>query len=126
MMQAEQTIPILRIFDYQKAIEFYIHWLGFTIEWEHHFEPNSPAYLQITRGQTTLHLSEHFGDGSPGSQVFIWCTGLKEFHQELLHKNYPYGKPGLESTFYDAWRVMITDPFFNRLSFNEKQPQSNV
>lgn len=34
-MNVDITIPILRIFDYQKAIEFYIDWLGFEIVWEH-------------------------------------------------------------------------------------------
>jgi len=28
-MKAEKVIPVLRIFDYNKAIEFYIDWLGF-------------------------------------------------------------------------------------------------
>nr|WP_317168533.1 glyoxalase superfamily protein [Chryseobacterium sp. LAM-KRS1] len=30
-MRAEQVIPVLRIFDYNKTIEFYIDWLGFEI-----------------------------------------------------------------------------------------------
>lgn len=34
-MKVEKVIPILRIFDYKKAIEFYIDWLGFKINWEH-------------------------------------------------------------------------------------------
>ncbi|MEI3789480.1 MULTISPECIES: glyoxalase superfamily protein [unclassified Chryseobacterium] len=28
-MKATRIIPILRIFDYQKAVEFYVDWLGF-------------------------------------------------------------------------------------------------
>lgn len=34
-MKVEKAIPILRIFDYKKAIEFYVDWLGFKIVWEH-------------------------------------------------------------------------------------------
>ena len=30
--------PIFRIFDYDKAIDFYVHWLGFAVDWEHVFE----------------------------------------------------------------------------------------
>src|SRR5262245_35953201 len=44
-VQFEKTIPILRIFDVDKAKEFYIGYLGFTVDWEHHFEENTPAYL---------------------------------------------------------------------------------
>ena len=42
-MNAKQVIPILRIFDYQKTLEFYIGWMGFEIVWEHHFEENTPV-----------------------------------------------------------------------------------
>ena len=34
----QKTIPILRIFDVEKAKEFYVGFLGFTVDWEHHFE----------------------------------------------------------------------------------------
>ncbi len=48
-MKAEQIIPILRIFDYQKMLEFYIDWLGFEIVWEHRFEENMPAYIEVKK-----------------------------------------------------------------------------
>ncbi len=75
-MKVLQTIPVLRIFDYAKAIEFYIGWLGFSIVWEHHFEENTPVYMEVTKDALTLHLSEHHGDGTPGTHVFIW-SGAK-------------------------------------------------
>lgn len=31
------TIPILRIFDEAKAKEFYVAFLGFSVDWEHRF-----------------------------------------------------------------------------------------
>jgi hypothetical protein len=33
-------IPILRIFSEEKAREFYLEYLGFTLDWEHRFEPD--------------------------------------------------------------------------------------
>jgi Glyoxalase superfamily protein len=36
-MEKTQVIPVLRIFDYKKTIEFYIEWLGFVIDWEQDF-----------------------------------------------------------------------------------------
>ena len=44
-----QTIPILRIFSVAKAKEFYVDYLGFTLDWEHHFDDNSPAYIKVSR-----------------------------------------------------------------------------
>lgn len=58
-MNIEKTIPVLRIFDYQKAIEFYVDWLGFTIVWEHRFEKDMPVYMEVTKEGLTIHLSEH-------------------------------------------------------------------
>jgi hypothetical protein len=38
-----KTIPLLRIFSVDKAKEFYVDFLGFCVDWEHHFDDNSPA-----------------------------------------------------------------------------------
>jgi uncharacterized glyoxalase superfamily protein PhnB len=115
-----QTIPILRIFDVAKAKEFYVNYLGFTLDWEHHFDDRSPAYLQVSRSGLLLHLSEHHGDCCPGSTVFVWMSGIAAFHQEITAKNYAFLRPGLETTFYDARCVEVTDPFGNRIRFNER------
>lgn len=119
-MKAAQVIPILRIFDYQKTLEFYIGWLGFEIVWEHRFEENFPVYMEVKKGNIVLHLSEHHGDASPGSSVFIWGEGVADYHQKLIDKKYKYNRPGLEKTFYDAVSFTVNDPFGNKIIFNEK------
>ena len=60
------VIPVLRIFDVDKAREFYTDFLGFSIDWEHTFDDHAPVYLQASRDGALLHLSEHHGDASPG------------------------------------------------------------
>ena len=35
-----QVIPILRIFDIAKADEFYLGFLGFSVDFDHRFEPD--------------------------------------------------------------------------------------
>ena len=80
-----------------------------------------PKYVEIVREGLTLHLSEHHGDATPGARVFLWCTGLKEYHKMLIDKKYKNNRPGLCETFYDSWEVEVIDPFGNRLSFNEKK-----
>jgi catechol 2,3-dioxygenase-like lactoylglutathione lyase family enzyme len=106
-MELLQTIPIVRIFDVPKAREFYLDYLGFRLDWEHRFEPDMPLYLQVSKGGCALHLSEHYGDSSPGATVFLRVTGLEQFHKELAEKRYRYQRP------------QLTDPFGNRLRFNE-------
>jgi uncharacterized glyoxalase superfamily protein PhnB len=119
-----KAIPILRIFDYKKAIEFYIDWLGFKINWEHTFDDNTPVYLEIEKDGLIIHLSEHHGDGTPGTNVFVWCNGVEEFQKEIINKKYKYNKPGLEKTFYGSLAVKVIDPFHNQIIFNEKIKES--
>ena len=62
----------------EKAKEFYVDFLGFTIDWEHRFEGVSPVYMQVSRGNLVLHLSEHYGDCCPGSTVYVPTTGVDD------------------------------------------------
>ena len=115
----QTTVPVLRIFDVVKAKEFYIDWLEFKLEWEHTFDENFPLYMEISKDNIKIHLSEHYGDATPGSKVMINCTGIKSYCDKLKAKNYKYYKPGIEKTFYRTLCMNLTDPFGNRLSFNE-------
>ena len=115
--------PIFRIFDYDKAVEFYVEWLGFTIDWEHEFEPGStPKYVQISLRDIILHLSEHHGDASPGSHINIDdFENLTAYNRELNDKKYKYGRPGLEVPPWNEKAIIMTvhDPFGNRITFGE-------
>lgn len=114
-----RTIPQLRIFDETKAKDFYVGFLGFHIDWEHRFEPAMPLFMQATLGNLVLHLSEHHGDGSPGASVFVWMKGLDAYHAEITSKGYPNMRPGIKDAFYQARCMSVTDPFGNRIHFNE-------
>jgi len=119
MLNVQQTIPILRIFDVAKANEFYLGFLGFRVDWEHRFGPDFPLYLQVSRANCVLHLSEHHGDCCPGSTVFLRVSGLEAFHQEIMSKGYGYMRPGIEHAPWNAKVMEVIDPFGNRLRFNE-------
>ncbi len=114
---SQQVTPIFRIFDEQKAKEYYMEFLGFQLDWEHHFEENFPLYMQISKDQLILHLSEHYGDCSPGSAIRISIPNLDAFHETLLAKQYKYSRPGIEHTPWDTREMNLTDPFGNRLVF---------
>ncbi len=112
--------PIFRIFDYDKAIEFYVHWLGFKIDWEDK-PTNAPLYMQISLGNIILHLTEHHGDCSPGARAYIdKFENIKNYHKQLLDKDYKFNRPGIGKTPWDSKTLCmdVIDPFGNRLSFN--------
>ena len=118
----EQIVPILRIFDVTKAKEFYIGFLGLKVDWEHCCSAEAPLYMQVSRRNFVLHLSEHHGDCCPGSTVFVRMTGLRAFHREITSKGYRYMKPGIERAPWKANCMEVVDPFGNRLRFNEYLP----
>lgn len=82
----QPAIPIFRIFDVAKAMEFYRDFLGFTVDWEHRFAPTAPLYCQMSRSGMLIHLSEHAGDASPGARVFVPMSGAAAFQKELIGK----------------------------------------
>lgn len=113
------AVPILRIFDEEKAREFYLSFLEFQVDWEHRFEDDFPLYMQISRDGCRLHLSGHHGDCSPGAAVRIETVGIEAYHAKLLAKRYKHARPGLESTPWNTREVQVIDPFGNRLVFYE-------
>ena len=120
-MDLSSAIPILRIFSVDKAKEFYVDFLGFSWDWEHRFEPGFPVYAQVTRSGLTLHLSEHHGDSTPGSTVFVPVVDLAGLQAELVAKSYAYAKPGIEEAGWGK-QMQVSDPFGNRIRFCELSP----
>lgn len=116
-----RAVPILRIFDVAKAVEFYVDWLGCTPDWQHRFDDGMPVYMQVSRDQLVLHLSEHHGDGSPGVVVYVTMRDVLELHAELAAKDYPFLNPGIHEDELGTC-VELLDPFGNRLRLVEPPP----
>ena len=114
----ESPIPLLRMFDEAKAREFYLGFLGFHVEFEHRFEAGLPLYLGIIRNGLRIHLSEHHGDASPGTTVFVPMHNIELLRDELLSRQYGYGRPDIVQ---QGWGKILEvhDPFGNRIRFCE-------
>jgi len=112
----DQAIPILRMFDEATAREFYLDFLGFSVEFEHRFEADLPLYLGISRNGLQLHLSEHHGDASPGATIFVPMHNIDLLRDELQGKRYGYGRPDIVE---QGWGKVLEvyDPFGNRIRF---------
>lgn len=116
-----RVIPIFRIFDVAKALEFYVDWLGFEVEWNHKFREDAPSYMKVVKGEIVLHLSEHHGDCCPGAKAFVEYTAgdLIAWHAELLAKEYRYNRPGIGPAEWGATCMEVVDPFGNKLLFSQ-------
>lgn len=121
--RVDHVVPVLRIFDIAKAHEFYVDYLGCTVDWEHRFSPDAPRYLQVSRGSLVLHLSEHHGDGTPGGLVHVYATGVRELHTELAAREYPFLAPGIGPSAGESLEgasIELLDPFGNILRIDER------
>jgi hypothetical protein len=114
-----RTVPVLRSFDEAKTREFYVGFLGFSVDWEHRFEPGLPLYMQVSRARIVFHISEHHGDGSPGVHVRVIIKGVRELHTELIAKNYKNNGPALEQPEWGGTEMTVVDPVNNRITFVE-------
>ena len=118
MTSFERVTPVLRIFDEEKAREFYEGFLGFDVAFAHRFEPETPIYMGLTLGEVYLHLSEHHGDASPGAHIRISMDDVKSFCAELNEKGYKYARPDVEGPMpWGGFEMTIADPFGNRVTF---------
>jgi catechol 2,3-dioxygenase-like lactoylglutathione lyase family enzyme len=118
-IQFGRAVPTFRIFSLDKAREFYLGFLGFKVDWEHHFVPDAPVYMQVSRDGLAFHLSEHHGDGTPGSVAYVYMTDIAAFHRELNDKQYRHNRPGLQKQDWGMTEMTVTDPFNNRITFAE-------
>jgi uncharacterized glyoxalase superfamily protein PhnB len=115
----QRAIPILRIFDPAKAREFYLDYLGFTVDFEHRFHESAPLFMGISRDGMPIFLSEHHGDGTPGTHVRIDVRGVRELYAELQAKHYGYMNPGIQEQEWGQRELTVYDPFGNQLIFSE-------
>ncbi|MYW05215.1 glyoxalase superfamily protein [Streptomyces sp. SID3343] len=101
----EQAIPILRVSDATESVTWYAR-LGFTKQWEHRFEPDLPAFVEIARGEVRLFLSEHTGDAGPNTLIYLRIHNIDEVAKEFTTpvEQAPWAK-----------EVHLTDPDGNRL-----------
>jgi len=122
----QRAVPIFRIFSLEKAQEFYVGFLGFKVDWEHRFAPDLPVYMQVSRGDLIFHLSEHHGDGTPGSIAYVHTTGVRELQRELSEKKYRHNRPGLDEREWGMTEVSVIDPFNNRIIFGQRTEEAGA
>src|SRR5690349_1412205 len=117
-MTCGHPIPILRSFDEARAKSFYCDFLGFVVLFEHRFEPDLPHYMGLKLGACELHVSEHYGDATPGSAVRIPIDDVTRYARALGEKAFGNCRPGKpKQTPWGSLEVTITDPAGNRLTF---------
>ncbi|QDZ06195.1 VOC family protein [Sphingomonas panacisoli] len=116
-------VPILRSFDEARTKDFYLNFLGFELVFEHRFEASAPLYMGVRKGDCVLHLSEHYGDGAPGSAMRIPVDDVSAYMAELRAKQHGNARPGEPQLMpWGSRDITIHDPAHNQLTFFTPAP----
>lgn len=118
-MPFSKIIPLIRILDEAKALEFYVDFLGFHRDWGN--RASGALLMQISLDDCVLHLSEHSGDACVGAAVKLHTDNIEEYVAQLSTRTYPPGVleqcPGVELQPWGSLDMVLVDPFGNRLIF---------
>lgn len=112
----QTVIPQLRITDAAKSLYFYVHGLGFSVDWEHRFEPGFPVFMQLSRNGQTIFLTEHTGDCQVGGAVYFIVESADHCWSQFEASGVQPTNQ-LETTPWGTREFLVADPDGNRLRF---------
>lgn len=112
----QSVIPQLRITQAARSLTFYVDRLGFSVDWQHQFEPGYPLFFQITRDGQTLFLTEHKGDCEVGGAVYFRVADAAACHADFVSRGLD-AQATPAATPWDTLEFVLIDPDGNRLRF---------
>ena len=112
----QTVISQLRIIRAADSLPFYVQGLGFTVDWQHQFEPGFPFFLQLTREGQTIFLTEHAGDGEVGGVVYFIVPDVDECFRLFSAGEIKPTEPP-QDTPWSSREMLVTDLDGNRLRF---------
>lgn len=117
-MTEQTVIPQLRMLSAERSLPYYVGQLGFSIDWEHRFEPGYPLFVQLTRAGQTIFLSEHSGDCEPGGAVYFLVPDVDQLYLAISARGAVPGRGHApRDTPWGTREMLLYDPDGNRLRF---------
>ncbi|MFN8547181.1 MAG: glyoxalase superfamily protein [Candidatus Eisenbacteria bacterium] len=112
------AVPLLRVADSRRALEFYRDRLGFTLRSSNQADPTlpEPCYLAYERDGVWLHVSSFPGDGVFGSAANLFVEDVDPLHQELLTRGVPIALEPIDQTWGNR-EMYVRDPDGNTIRF---------
>lgn len=117
----QTVIPQLRITNAARSLRFYVENLGFTLDWQHQFEPSFPIFVQLTRRGQTIFLTEHTGDCQVGGAVYFIVPDAAQCLSDFVQQGVTPSNT-LADTPWGTREFLLTDPDGNRLRFASDLP----
>jgi catechol 2,3-dioxygenase-like lactoylglutathione lyase family enzyme len=110
-------VPVLQVADARKSCDFYCKVLGFKKNWEHQFGPGFPLFVSVSRGPTTVFLTEH-PESSLGALVYFYVNEVDSLSREFQTNGAVLDLGPIDQP-WGVREIHLRDPDGNRLRFGE-------
>jgi predicted lactoylglutathione lyase len=121
MKQIECIVPILRVADVSLSADYYVHALGFKIDWQH--RDSGYAILGVSRDDCPIYLCE--GDqGNPGTWVWIGVEDVDQLYDEYSESGAIISKTPTDYPWAREMHVSDLDGHVLRIGSDSKSGES--
>ena len=107
--------PVLKVDSFEEAVEHYVDWLGFKLEWDWREGPGAPTIAAFARDGFEFMINEYPDTLGP-TQIHINVTNLRALVEEWNRRRPGKARPRIEPP-YEFMDLPIEDPFGNILVF---------
>lgn len=119
----QTVVPQLRMTDAARSLQFYVDGLGFTVDWEHRFEPGLPLFAQLSRAGQRIFLTGHSGDCEVGGAVYFLVPDARACWEDFEERGVQ-ATNALAAKPWGTLEFLLTDPDGNRLRFASDLPSA--
>ncbi len=75
-MTVKRMVPIVKVTDIERAVEFYCGTLGFVQDFRYAASAEGPTYVGISLDGNQVHLSTFAGDGITGTATYCYVDDV--------------------------------------------------
>ncbi len=109
--------PVFGIRSYAEAIDYYVDWLGFNLDWEWREAPGEPAIVSISRDGITIGLNES-RDVAPGAWLQVDVADVQALADEWNGRRAGSAEV-VGGVPYEGSVINLVDPFGNRINIQQ-------
>lgn len=129
MTTVVRLVPIVRVTDMNRAVEFYTTTLGFVEDFSYSASAQGPMYVGLSLEGHQLHLSTFAGDGPAGAATYCYVDDVDALFERLrarglatpANPNSPVENGPVTQT-WGMREFYVRDPDGNTLRFGSPAP----
>ena len=103
--------PVFGVRSYAKAVDYYVDWLGFNLDWEWREAPGQPAIVSISREGINIGLNES-EDAATGAWLIVAVADVQALAEEWNGRR-PGSVEVVSGVPYEGYVIYLKDPFGN-------------